>query len=175
MNALLNLLAMQMAWFACVLGAAHQLPWLGVVVSLAVVALHLWRSAQRRIELSLTLYALLMGLVIDSVLASGGWIGFTSGVLITGVTTPWMLGLWIAFATTLTTSLNWLMRRPALTVLFGALGGPAAYWSGAKLGALTLTPVGPALLAIGVSWAVAMAIFVVLVSRHSTSPERVVA
>jgi len=169
MNALVNLLAMQISWFACVLGAAHQLPWLGVFVALAVVALHLLRSAQRRVELQLIISALLMGLVIDSALAGGGWIGFTSGTLMAGVTTPWMLGLWIAFATTLTSSLNWLMLRPPLAVLFGAIGGPAAYWSGAKLGALTLTQAAPALAAIGACWAVAMAIFVVLVRRYATS------
>jgi hypothetical protein len=45
-----NLVAFQIAWFACVLGGAHGLPWLGVGVAALVVALHLWMSDAPRRE-----------------------------------------------------------------------------------------------------------------------------
>ena len=38
---LFNFVAYQLAWFACVLGAAHDLAWVGAVFAVAVAALHL--------------------------------------------------------------------------------------------------------------------------------------
>ena len=36
-----NFVAYQLAWFACVLGAAHDLAWLGAAFALTVAAAHL--------------------------------------------------------------------------------------------------------------------------------------
>lgn len=159
MKALLNLAAMQVSWFACVLGAAHQLPWLGVAVASSVVAVHLTRAANRRLEFVLVAVALSVGIVLDSALANSGVISFAPGSLVVGSTTPWMLGLWAGFATALTTSLRWIVSRPAVSVSFGALGGPTAYWSGAQLGAITLESNYNGLIAIALGWAAAMGIF----------------
>jgi len=160
LNTALNIVAYQVAWFACVLGAAHQLPWVGTLVALAVVALHLAVATNPRIEMKLILAAAAIGFVLDSALASSGVISFSSGAWFDGVTPrltpPWMLGLWIAFATTLTVSLRWLIHRPALAIAFGAMGGPLAYYAGMKLGAMTLQPLAVALPAISVGWAAAM-------------------
>lgn len=41
-----NIVAYQAAWFACVLGAAYGMPWIGAAVCLAVVAAHLALSKQ---------------------------------------------------------------------------------------------------------------------------------
>jgi len=165
MAKLINIALMQVSWFACVLGAANDLPWTGVLVSLAVVAWHLLRAAQPRKETTLLLSALAVGFVLDSALASSGLMTFKSGTVIAGLTTPWMLSLWLGFATTLTVSLRWLMTRPPFAVLFGAVGGPLAYWSGARLGAIELNGAAPGLLCIGLGWASAMWLFVLLTKR----------
>lgn len=162
---------MQIGWFACVLGAAHQMPWLGPAVSLPLIAWHIARSSQRDSELQLVLCALVIGLILDSALASASLIYFASGSILTGFTTPWMLSLWLGFAITLNHSLKWLMAKPILAVLFGLIGGPLAYWSGAKLGAMTFGTLWPGLIAIGIGWALAMGIFV-LVARRNTSAHR---
>ena len=169
MTTLLNLAAMQISWFACVLGAAHGLPWLGVPVALVAVIIHLLRAPQKRMEVLLIAVSLSLGLVVDSALATTGLISFVSGTLIEGLTTPWMLGLWVSFATALTTSLRWIVSRPAIAVLFGALGGPAAYWSGAKLGAITLDSGMASIGAIAIGWAGAMGAFALIVSRHKAN------
>ena len=174
MATLINIAMMQIGWFACVLGAAHQLPWLGPVVSLPLVAWHVARSSQRDSELRLVLSALGIGLILDSALVNAGLIHFTSGSVLPGFTTPWMLTLWMGFAITLNHSLKWLMNKSTLAVVFGLIGGPLAYWSGAKLGAMTLGAVWPSLIAIGLGWALAMGLFVVVLrrsaSRHQTVP-----
>ena len=166
MPTLLNITAYQIAWFACVLGAANQLPWIGTTIALAVVALHLALTSQRRVELKLIVAAAVIGLVLDSALASSGLVSFTSGVWIDGLTPHWMLGLWIAFATTLSVSMRWLVTRPALAIAFGAIGGPIAYYAGTKLGAMTLHS-DSALFAVGFFWAAAMWLLAVLAARVS--------
>lgn len=68
-----------------------------------------------------------------------------------------MVALWVNFATTLHTSLRWLLGRHALAALLGALGGPASYYAGARLGALTF-PADPtvSLIVLALVWSVAM-------------------
>ena len=84
-----------------------------------------------------------------------------------------MVGLWIAFATTLSVSMRWLVIRPTLAIVFGALGGPLAYYAGMKLGAMTLHSSDAALIAIGLSWAAAMWMLATLAQRmHATSLTR---
>ena len=170
MNTLINIILMQIGWFACVLGAANDLPWTGVLVSLGVVTWHLLRTTQLRKDTTVLLSALVMGFALDSALASSGLMTFKSGSLIGGLTTPWMLSLWLGFATTLNASLRWLMTRPLFAVLFGAGGGPLAYWSGAKLGAIGLNNAALGLLCIGLGWASAMWFFVLLAKRIGHAP-----
>jgi len=75
-------------------------------------------------------------------------------VLIRGTAPYWIVLLWMLFAATLNLSLAWLKPRPLIAALFGAVGGPAAYVAGAKLGALTLTEPAAALPALAIGWAV---------------------
>src|SRR5712692_5607194 len=105
LNLVVNFLAFQIGWFACVLGAAHELPWLGSGVAVALVALHVARAAQPLPELKLVLGTAAIGLVLDSFLTVTGVLTFTSGMLLPGVAPHWMLALWMIFATTLNVSL----------------------------------------------------------------------
>ena len=68
-----------------------------------------------------------------------------------------MLALWVNFGTLLNASLAWLKRRYLLGAVLGFLGGPAAYYSGHRLGALTFnTPLIKNMVLLGISWAVAV-------------------
>jgi len=40
---LINFVAFQVGWFACVLGGAHQFPWLGTLMVSIIIAVHLSR------------------------------------------------------------------------------------------------------------------------------------
>lgn len=154
MPVLVNFAAFQLGWFACVLGAAHGLPWAGTGVALAIVAWHLTRAAQPRAELVLVLIAAGIGALWDSGLSALGWIRYPSGVLIEGTAPYWIVAMWMLFATTLNVSLAWLGRYLPLAAVFGALGGPLAYLGGAKLGALTFGAQEAALVALALGWAV---------------------
>lgn len=169
MPTLINIAAYQVAWFACVLGAANQLPWIGTATALIIALVHVLRAQNAAVELKLIGIAIVLGLTIDSGLASARMVEFNTGVLIEGMTPHWMLALWIAFATTLLHSLNWLIKRPAWAALFGAVGGPAAYYAGVKLDAMTVTAGATSFIAIGAAWALAMWLLAKAVAYVTTS------
>jgi len=167
---LLNFLAYQLAWFACVLGAAHDLAWAGVVFALAVTAVHL--ALRRDVsELRLVACAAAIGFLVDSALVRAHFVEFASASR-DGWAPLWMVSLWMAFATTLNHSLRWLTSRPWVAALFGVMGGPLAYIAGAKLGALTLVTPASALLVVGGLWACAMLLLSLLAGIHGEAAER---
>jgi len=149
-----NVALFQAGWFACVLGAAHGLPWIGVIAAAVVVAWHVARAARPAIELRLVGVAVAAGALFETVLVQSGWISFPGGMLIDGIAPYWMVAMWALFATTLNVSLRWLRPHGWLAALLGAVGGPAAYYAGARLGALEFTVVGAAMAAIALGWAV---------------------
>jgi Protein of unknown function (DUF2878) len=119
-----------------------------------IVAWHLARAARARPELALVVMAVLLGALFETLLVQTGLLRFENGVLIEGTAPYWMVTLWAIFATTLNVSLRWLRARTALAALFGAIGGPAAYFAGAKLGALELAATVTAPAAIAAGWAI---------------------
>jgi hypothetical protein len=160
MQFVINLLAFDAAWFVTVKGAAQGLPWLGPVVTLAVLAYHLGTSRQRGAEWRLAVFALFLGLLTDSLLLATGWIAYPNGQWIPGVAPYWIVMMWVLFATTLNVSLRWLHGRPRLAALLGAVGGPVSYFAGAKIGAMTFVSTAPAMVALAIAWGVAMPLLV---------------
>jgi hypothetical protein len=148
-----NIIAYQIAWFACVLSAAAQRPLIGMLVAAAVVLWHLYSAAEPRRELPLIAIALLLGAVFESLLIASGWVQMPAGLLLGSVTPLWMVTLWAAFATTLNVSLRALRRRYLLSAVLAGVGAPLAYYAGAKLGALRWVDELPALLVIAAGWA----------------------
>jgi hypothetical protein len=149
-----NALLFQAGWFACVLGAAQGLPWIGAIIAVLVIGWHLARAADPRREVALIAAAGVLGLVFETLLVQSGWVRFDSGMLVAGVAPYWMVALWAIFATTLNVSLRVLRSRLGLAAALGAVGGPAAYYGGAQLGALELATAGAALMTIAAGWAV---------------------
>lgn len=166
MNLALNFVAFQLGWFACVLGAANGRPWLGPVVVLGVVALHLARARRPLPELRLVVYAMAIGLVVDSLLLATGWLQYPSGLWLPGLAPYWIIAMWGLFATTLNISMGWLRGRPALAAVLGAVGGPLSYLAGEKLHGIELTAQLPALAALAVAWGIAMPLLAWLATRN---------
>ena len=156
MNLLLNFALFQVAWFACVLGAAHGIPWVGPLVVAGVVAYHLRRVAEPRTEMMLLMLAALIGSVFDSLLVSAGWLTYPAGQWHPLLAPYWIVAMWIGFATTLNVSMAWLKGRSYLAFVLGAIGGPLAYLGGAKLGGVTFIDTTAALAALAMGWALIM-------------------
>ena len=160
---LVNIIAFYLAWFACIWGAAHQFPLLGPIVVVAVLGLHFsflsgYSLAQ---ELRLLLIAGVLGFVLDSFQAFIGTFSFRKTGPEAWVSPVWIVALWLAFATTLHTSLRWLSGRYGLAAILGAIGGPLSYYSGAQLGALALNPDNTfSFIVMAIAWGIAMPILV---------------
>ncbi len=165
MKLLINFVAFQLGWFACVLGAANGLPWLGPVVVAAAWPCTWPRRAAPLPELYLVLAAMVLGLVADSVLLATGWLSYSVGLWLPGLAPYWIVAMWALFATTLNVSMGWMRGRPVLTVLMGAVGGPLSYLAGEKLGAIELTQPVQALAALALAWAIAMPLLMWLAVR----------
>lgn len=160
-----NILAFQIGWFACVLGGAHDLPWVGTGIALVIVAWHLTRAARPKQELLLVLSAAAIGALFDTLLVWLGWFTYSSGTLIAGTAPHWMVALWMLFATTLNLSLAWLKRRLFVAALFGAIGGPLAYLGGEKLGALNFASPTAGLIALAIGWALLTPLLAMIAQR----------
>jgi hypothetical protein len=151
---LLNAALFQVAWFAAVLGAANERAWLGPLVLLPVLAVNLVMVPDRRGELKLWFAAGAIGWLFDTALVAAGVFTPMRQLLPHPFSPPWMIGLWVNFAATLNLSLGWLHGRPFLAGLFGAVGGPLAYYGGAKLGATETLPGVEGLLLLAIGWGV---------------------
>ena len=75
----INVALFQIGWFACVLGAAYGLPWIGVLAASVIVTWHLARATRPGQELALVALAALLGALFETVLVRTGWIRFETG------------------------------------------------------------------------------------------------
>jgi hypothetical protein len=159
---ILNLAAFQVGWFACVLGGAQGLPWLGVGVVALVAALHLWLSSSPARETLLLLIVGTLGALWDGLLVRFGFLEYPSGMVLPWLAPVWIIAMWVCFATTLNVALGWLKGRWYLATLFGAIGGPLAYYAGYKLGGVSFPDlfVGMAVLAGGWSFLMPMSAWI---------------
>jgi hypothetical protein len=73
--------------------------------------------------------------------------------------------MWMLFATTLNVSLRWLRRYPLAAIALGAIGGPLAYWAGARLGAMEFAAPVAATAALAFGWALLTPLLVWLAQR----------
>ena len=91
-----------------------------------------------------------VGLIIDGTLNLIGFFSFNRA----GFPIPfWLMVIWIGLATLVHHSLAWLKGRTGLCALFGALGGPMAYWGGIRMGAAAFNwELLPSLLLLAVVW-----------------------
>ena len=161
---LVNFMLYQVAWLACVLGAAKGQPLIGVGVALLVVAQHLALSPNAGQELKLILLTGLLGGAWETWLITQDWVRYVGGES-AWLAPAWIIALWLAFATTFNVSLRWLQPRPLLAAVLGLVGGPLAWYAGARLGALELPDPSLALSVLGAGWAALMPLLLWLASR----------
>ncbi len=157
MTSLVNLCLYELGWFACVLGAADQRPWLGMALGLAFLCLHVALVLGVRRQLALIAVAGAIGLTADSLLMSWGVLRYPNGMLVAWLAPPWDVVLWLQFATILPFCLRWLSRRYRLCFLAGLVGGPLAFYAGERFGAVTfLPPRLPHYAALAAVWSLAL-------------------
>ncbi|MFH1999641.1 MAG: DUF2878 domain-containing protein [Planctomycetota bacterium] len=153
---LINVIGFYAAWFACVLGAAYDYYLIGPLAVFVVMLVHLTLHGSPKPELMLAGLCFAAGFVVDSALVATGIMTLKPDFMPQGVTTFWMMCMWVNFGLTLNVSLKILRRHRWIAVFLGLTGGPAAYYTGQQLGALTLPdPLWMPLAVIGLAWGAA--------------------
>ena len=165
MRLLANFLFFQIGWFSSVLGGANDMPWLGPLAVLSIVAIHLRLAQRPASEAALLLSCALVGALFDSMLVALGWVSYSSGMFSSSMAPYWIITMWMLFATTLNVSLRWLREMPIIAALLGFVAGPLTYLGGAKLGGIQLVDQVAALTTLGVGWAVLMPGLLALAER----------
>ena len=166
-----NVALFQAAWFAAVLGAARGMPWLGPLAMLPTLAVHQLLQEDRQAEVKLLLAAGVLGFIFDTAFVAGGVFTPLQHLFPRPLSPPWMVCLWLNFAATLNVSMAWLRGRYLLALLFGAIGGPLAYYSGAKLGATESLPTTTGMLLLAIGWGAMTPLLVWLARIFSSKTE----
>jgi hypothetical protein len=151
---LLNIILFQAVWVAAVMGAAHGKEWYGPLAVALSLSVHFMLIDNRGRELVLLLVAGILGLGFDTAMSAAGVVTPRGHILPHPFSQPWMVSLWLNFASTLNVSLEWLKRSYLLASAFGAVGGTFAYYSGARLGATLALPDIYGIMILAVGWGI---------------------
>ena len=154
LSILANFIIFNIVWFACVLGAANNMAWIGLLALAGFAAFQLIISHDRVADIRLLPAAALIGWIIDTSYLQAGLLSYASPAPAGGLAPWWIVALWINFALIMNHSLYWLQPYPLLAGIFGFLGGPLAYYGGIQMDAVFPTiPTWQMLLTLGIVWA----------------------
>ena len=170
---LLNYAQYQIGWLIIVISASWAQPWLGMALALTLVCGHILLCRTRGVEFTLVILTGSIGLLVDSVNAMLGVLSFSTGTVDFMPCPPWIVVMWMQFATTFRHCLRWLVGRPGLTALCGAVGGPLAYVLGTQFGVVSMGP--PMILSLGILalvWAITLPLLMWLAGRHARTGYR---
>ncbi len=168
-NTVINFVLFQLGWFACVLGAAKQMPWVGVGFFVIFLMWHLSQAKPAKPELILVLIAVLIGGVFDQIMTQLNLLSYKSHT-IDALPPAWILALWAEFAMTLNVCLRWMRNeqlrwRWLIAVLFGAIGGPLAYIAALRLGAVSLNVAPMTHIVLAIGWGIITPLLLALAEK----------
>ena len=136
-KSIINIIGFYIGWWACVLGAANDLPYIGPVVMILFLLVHYYLSVRDIREIYLVLIIGTIGTITDSLLfLSGSFIyagAYSNQILIAPM---WITAMWAGFSATVNHSMSWLKDKWLLMVICGVVFGPAAFFTGEKFGAI---------------------------------------
>ena len=168
------LLSYQGVWFIGVYGVLSGWLWAGSGALFAWGTIRsIYAGPQRRSSFSLSLESALLGYLFDSLLVVSGAIAFPVAFQLGGPSPLWMVALWFAFGAAFEDGFGWLRARPRVALVLGAFGGSAAYWGGARLGALSFpNGLSYGLALTGVCWGLAFPSLLARLAYHEAARER---
>ena len=159
-----NLLLFKVGWIACVMGAAANMTWFGLLAGAVIVLIHLFSSKDFEKELWFLSLTLLVALGWENLLVTSGTLSYAGSEVSFGSAPAWILMLWLVFATTLNVGMQWLRNFWMFPVFVGVIGGPMSFYAGAKLGAVQFADPIAALVMISIGWGLLLPC-VVLISK----------
>lgn len=162
-RAIFELAGFQIVWLASALGAAQGSSVPGVITALVFVALQLVIERSARMLLSGGIAAI-VGVGLETLLARSGLVAYAAPWPGPGIAPLWIMTLWLAYGTTMASTVRLLGARPFLkATALGAVFGPLAYMAGARIGALSLSdPLLWTCAVLALAWAIVLPILVAI-------------
>lgn len=162
----LNIILLNLLWFASVLGASNNLLWPAVVFLILLLSVSYIYVGFTKLDLRIILFSLLTGILLDGFLMSHEMVIYNSKFHELIYLPPfWILILWIGFGASIKTGLQWLARKPVIGGIFMLIGAPISYLSAEKLNAVTVPELWPAMVVIGAGWLLYFSLVVLLIKQ----------
>lgn len=161
-----NQIFFQLAWPACVVGAALGQLW----PSLFLVGLFaFWQLSPARrhpADWSTVLMFVACGLILDTLWQQLGVVRYTLPWPVAGMVPIWLLSLWVALALTVNHSLAIFKQRWSLFAVAASVGSPLSYLAASRVGAVEwVAPPWVVILCLGPVWALIVSLLFYLSSR----------
>ena len=136
-NIILNVIGFYVCWWMTIFGAISETYFIGPLLTLVFVILHLYKITNHRKEDIFLVISFFLGLFIESLLLNCGII-IHKGVFVKFNLAPlWAVSLWVCFASTLLHSFKWLSKQYLISALLGILSAPMIYFSMESLGVIS--------------------------------------
>lgn len=149
-----NVVFLQVLWFAAILGAANDLMLPVVTWFLGFFCWYLVSGEHRKQNIALVIVATLVGLTLDSLWLQFGWLEFSNALPFAGLAPWWICMLWAGLGLTLNYSLRWLQTRLVLAAVCSAISAPLSYFAASRFGAVEIAHPISLYAALAISWAV---------------------
>lgn len=126
----------QLAWPACVLGAANEVLWPAAALVAGFLAWQLHPANRHHNDFAVLAVFVAMGVVLDTAWVQAGLVDYATDVPADGMQPAWLAGLWIAMALTVNHSLATFRDRWWLWVLLATFASPLSYTMASRFGAV---------------------------------------
>jgi len=157
-----NWILTQALWFICVLGGDLY----AAVAGICYWFIYVTYIGNLQREWPSIIIIVSSGFIIDTLLSSFGLIQFNTNMLIP----LWLLVMWSGFATLFHHGLGWLLAKPVLAAVLGAITGPLAYFAGATLSMSQINvPLTVFISVYAVLWSLYIPIFLFISSKLNRS------
>ena len=138
-----NILGFKVCWWACVLGAVSNQKYLGPLLVLVFLFIHLYIMSNelRKSEILLLLVAGIYGTSVDTIFLNLNLLSYEGSYNNSIYIAPlWITAMWVGFTATLNQALKKIIDKYFIQIILGMIFGPVAYIMGNGLGAINFNP-----------------------------------
>ena len=134
---IVNAVLFYIIWWGCILGIKYSQHYLGPLITLLAVGLHLNLISETQKESKVVLLCILLALFVESVNRYSGLLIYEGFLFDNSFFPPlWIICIWVALSITLNYSMFFLKDRWWLMVICGGIFGPWCYFASEKLNIL---------------------------------------
>jgi hypothetical protein len=158
LQTILNTILFQLMWFSTIKLASLDLELIATLPGLLIGGYFVYQqnvSISHRTKLRWGLGGIIMGIVVEGAFINFGLFHPISPPYL--IIPVWLLSLWFSLFTLLPIELDKILISPTKSAIFGLVGAPISYISGANLGAMNLgSDVSQVVALTGCGWGVSM-------------------